>query len=298
MKKGYIVYGFTRGNRGIMYDDGGGYDMLVRCEVDYHNMAPLIQEIAPDEIYNLAAQTDATASMVLPEDTMDANSNIVLSLCEIVKNLPKPCKLFQAGSSEMYKGLSSTDGIQFYPKNIYGIAKLTAHWLCRFYREHHRCYIVNGIIYNTESPLRNSKYVSKKITEGVKKCLVDESYSLTMGNVWAKRDWIHAEDVAKAAYMSLRPLVVDDYDICLGRLHTVKEFIDEAFNRVGLPLEWNEGCTLASVGARVFVTVDETLHRDYEKGVVEPVVGDNRKLRRIGWEPTYTFEDIIDDLLR
>jgi GDPmannose 4,6-dehydratase len=274
---------------------------------DARTLKNLIVWIQPDEIYNMAAQTDAVASIAEPEETLWLNGNIALILCECVRQAAKPIKLFQANSMEIYKGLNrlviTEDELGVYPKNPYAIAKITAYWSVRYYREQHGCYVNNGIIFNAESPRRHSRYVTRKIANSVRQILTDPEHVLTVGDLDAQRDWIHAYDVAMAAWLSLQQPNPGDYVISLGATHSVREFIERSFYQVGITIKWEgsrdavEEVGVDSQTGRLLVKVDSAFFRQYETKTI-PIYGDNTKLRSIGWIPRYTLDDIIAELLQ
>lgn len=261
----------------------------------------IITEIMPDEIYNMAAQSDAVISVEQPEETMIVNAIVVTTLCELARQYK--IKLFQAGSMEIYKGIKceiiDETAETFYPVNPYGIAKLGAYWSVRYYREQKNCYVCTGIIFNAESPRRNEKFITRKVINGVKKSLVDPNYVLSVGNIDSKRDWIHAYDVAMAAWKILQQDKPGDYMICLGTNHSVREFIEKGFAKVGITIEWI-GNSMDEIGIdtkskRKLVQIDPKFFRTYESQTTS-ICGNNTKLLSIGWVPKYTLDDIINDL--
>lgn len=301
LTKSYTVYGLIRR---LPDNPIPGVKYRLCCFNDCNSMKEIIRQLVPDEIYNFAAQSDAVISLQQPELTMWINNNIVTALCEITKELG--VKLFQASSIEIYKGINR-DKIdesckEFYPRNPYAIAKLAAHWTIRNYREQYKCYSVNGIIANAESPRRASKYVTRKITSGVKTTLIDPNFVLTLGNLSSERDWIHAADVATAAWLILQQDHPSDYMIGLGEKHTIRDFVESAFNKVGISLQWKgPRNSLDEVGideatGRVLVKIDNAFFRTYE--AMLDVCGDNTRLRSIGWRAEYTLDDIIVELLQ
>lgn len=323
--KNYRIYGIVRT---IPQNKLPGVTYL-KCDLsDQEGLKQIIISVHPDEIYNMAAQTDALISISQPEETMWVNTNIVVTLCEMARQYG--FKLFQSGSIEIYKGLNLTtideNTLSFYPKNPYAISKLASHWMVRYYREQHGCYMVNGIIFNAESPRRKETYVTRKITlfvrkifnltgdpqgldkienltgspQALDKILNDPDYVLTLGNLDAERDWIHASDVAMAAWMSLQHNVPQDYIIGLGTNHSVRTFIEKSFAYVGITIIW-KGKFINEIGiddktGRILVRIDPSLFRQYETKTV-PLHGDNTQLKSIGWVPKYTLDDIIHELI-
>lgn len=307
-EKGYEVHGIVRKLPAKLVK----YVKYTVCDLeDIPLLKGIIRNISPDEIYNMAAQSDAVISMANPEHTMWINCNIVVALCELAKELG--AKLFQASSVELYKGLppslNSLDRyvdettLEFYPKNPYAFAKLAAHWSVRYYREQYGCYMVNGIIANAESPRRDIKYVTRKITTGVQQALVDPNYVMKIGNLDARRDWIHAYDVAMAAWMSLQQKQHGDYMIGLGETHSVRKFLELSFHQAGISLKWEgDRDSVDEVGVdartgRCLVKIDPALFRTYEGKCSATICGNNTKLKSIGWTPKYNLKGIISELL-
>jgi len=288
--KGYKVYGILRKNIKIKN--------VKTFECDMNNIKKLkkiILKINPDEIYNLAAQADATISIKNPEESFFTNSNIVLAICETIKNTN--IKLFQANSSEIFKGIEKSeiteDLLTFYPKNPYAIAKLSAYWMIRWYREYYNLYVCNGIIFNTESPRRNKKFVINKIISKIK-----HNKILKIGNLNMKKDWIHAYDVAHAAWLSLQQKQSDDYIISLNNLHSVREVIEYTFKYIHKDIQWVDQ-DLNEIGKgssnELLVKVDSRFFRKYEEKNTY-LVGNNTKLKNIGWIPLYSWEKIIEEI--
>lgn len=271
------------------------------CDLsDVAKLKDIIIKYNFDEIYNLAAQTDAVLSLKDPEETLWLNGNVVMAICETIKGSGTcgSIKLFQANSVEIYKGLhiSSIDEsmLSFYPKNPYAIGKLAAYWTVKYYRDELKCFCCSGIIFNTESPLRNERYVTKKIVNTLKNKTL-----LKVGNVDSRKDWIHAYDVAFAAWLILQQEIADDYVIGLGETHSVKEFITLAYSHLNITIEWiGDGIELKGINKdnnELLVTIDAQFFRSYESNTA-PLNGNNNKLRSIGWSPKYKLNDIIVDL--
>lgn len=307
--KNYCIYGVVR----CLPADKLSYVTYFECDInDITKLKTVISSIVPDEIYNMAAQSDAVRSVLEPESTLWTNANVVVALCEIIrkiKNESNRCiKLFQAGSVEIFRGLNIGEEridesvLTFYPKNPYAIAKLTAYWMIRYYREQHQCYMCNGIIFNAESPRRSEKFVTRKIASGVKQALKDPNYILTIGNLDAQRDWIHAYDVAMAAWLILQQGTPDDFMIGLGSNHSVRTFVEKSFAQVNIKIIWTgaRGST-NELGydydtGRVLITIDPAFFREYETKTT-PLLGNVNKLRSIGWRPVHSLDTIITELL-
>ena len=227
-------------------------------------------------------------------------------ICETIRQMGN-IQLFQASSSELFKGfghlLVDEKVLNFYPKNPYAIGKLTAYWTVRYYREKYGIRAFNGIIFNTESPLRRVSYVTRKITNSA--FLIDQKKisNFTIGNIESRRDWIHASDVANAMILIMEStktpgIQADDYIISSGYSHSIKEFIDETFDNFERKIRWkHQDNILVGVDEQdqVLISQDPNLVRKYETQK-EDIVGNNAKLRQLGWQPTYTFADLVEEM--
>lgn len=274
----------------------------IECDIrDSRTLVDIIATNAYDEIYNFAAQSDAVISVEHPTLSLEVNFTAVAVICAAI--VGTTTKLFQAGSVEIFKGLDretiDESTLDAYPRNPYAVAKLGAYWLARYYREQRECYICTGIISNAESIRRAPKFVTRKIVLAVKESLADPNYVMEIGDLDACRDWVHARDVAKAAWLMLQQPHATDYIIGLGKLHSVRDFITLAFQHAGVHVTWqNTGMEEIGVDAtcgRKLVVVDPKFFRRYEAHT-KPICGDVRKLSGIGWVPDYELVDIIDEL--
>jgi GDPmannose 4,6-dehydratase len=220
-----------------------------------------------------------------------------------LRQIDKPIKFFQANSSELFKGLDSgiinETTLEFYPKNPYAIGKLLAYWTVRYYREYHNIYACNGIIFNAESPHRNIKYVLPKIVKKLNQILTTQDEILFVGNIDARRDWIHASDVATAIQKILQEENPKDFIIGSGATHSVRDFIECVFSKHNIYIKW-EGMGVEEKGydntGRLVIAIDPTLFRPYENNN-QNLVADNQQLLSTGWAPQYSWDDLIADLL-
>lgn len=300
MEKDYIIHGVVHTFPSISFL---GVTYHVCDLINIIELERIIKEISPDEIYNFGAISDAVVSTKYPEETMLTNANSVTTICRIISNSDKKIKLFQAGSVEMFKGTNQTHinehTLEMYPKNPYAIAKMAAYWMVRYYREQKNCYVCNGIIFNAESKRRNSKFVTRKITNELRQITQNNDHIMSIGNMAAERDWIHAYDVANAAWLMLQQNIPEDYMICLGKNHTVKEFIEITANKLKIDLRWS-GTDVNEIGVdqngRTIIKIDPQFFRGYETNT-QPLIGDNSKLKNIGWVPKYDLLGIISDML-
>ena len=306
VEKGYEVYGIVRRTSLVSarsrIDHVDGIKLLYADLGDSASIESVIQEVQPDEIYNLAAQSDAQISLHVPEYTLKINGSSMLRICDVASKLKKPVKVFQASSAELYGGIYNgpvNEETPFHPRNPYAIAKLAAHWIVKHYREQHNLFSCNGIVFNSESPRRGENFVTRKITKTVAEIKLGKKDFLEIGNLNAKRDWNHAKDTAYAIWLILQADKPDDYVIASGEAHSVREFVELAFKQVGIEISWrNTGINEEGYDKkteRIYVKVDPKYFRPNE---VEILIGDSTKSRKeLGWKPTYSFEDIVKEMV-
>ncbi len=266
---------------------------------DSSNMNRLLEKIDPDEIYNLAAQSHVQVSFEVPEYTAETDAIGTLRMLDAIKETGIRTRFYQASTSELYgkvQEVPQKETTPFYPRSPYGVAKLYGYWIVVNYREAYGLHASNGILFNHESPRRGEIFVTRKITmaaasikEGLQDCLF-------IGNLNARRDWGYAPDYVKAMWMMLQHDSPNDYIIATGQMHTVREFTEKSFARLGMPLRW-EGEEADEVGintetGKVVVRVDPRYYRPAE---VDQLCGDpTRAKTQLGWQPTVTFERLIE----
>jgi GDPmannose 4,6-dehydratase len=265
----------------------------------------LLQKIVPNEIYNLGAQSDVKASFSMPEYTSNVNAMGTLALLESIKCL-KPhygIKFYQASTSEMFGNISEspqTEQTRFYPRSPYGISKLFAYWMVINYREAYNIHASNGILFNHESPRRGDNFVTQKIVKTLSSVLRGKIPYLQIGNLEARRDWGHAKDYVEGMWLMLQQNIADDYILATGETHSVREFIEAALKEMGISTIVWEGTKEKEVGyisdlPHPIVVVNPKYYRPTE---VEFLCGDSNKARSIlGWEPKYSFEDLVKDMV-
>jgi len=270
---------------------------------DATNMISVIQKVQPDEIYNLGAQSHVKVSFELPEYTGQVDGIGTLRILEAVRllGMEKKTRIYQASTSELYglvQANPQTETTPFYPRSPYGVAKLYGYWIIKNYREAYNMHCSSGILFNHESPRRGETFVTRKITQGLSRISVGLQDCLYLGNLNAKRDWGHAKDFVEAMYLMLQQDEPDDYVIATGEQHSVREFVEEAAPIFGMKLEWmGEG--LDEVGydwntKRPIIKVDKRYFRPAE---VESLLGDPTKAKeKLGWEPTTTFKQLVEDM--
>jgi len=325
LKKGYKVHGLKR--RSSLFNT----DRIDHLYLDPHvenrnfilhygdltdstNLIRVIQEIQPDEIYNLAAMSHVQVSFETPEYTANADGIGTLRILEAVRllGLTKKTKIYQASTSELYglvQEVPQKESTPFYPRSPYGVAKLYAYWITVNYREAYDMFACNGILFNHESPIRGETFVTRKITRATAKIALGLQDVLFVGNLGAKRDWGHAKDYVKAMYLMMQQEKAEDFVIATGKTTSVKDMIKTAFKNVGAELEFNGkgkeeiGIIKKSGGeysenlkpGKIVIKVDPRYFRPTE---VDLLIGDNSKAKeKLGWEPEYTFDDLVKEMV-
>lgn len=265
---------------------------------DLINILELINSIAPDEIYNLAAQSNVKISFDTAFSTAQINALGALNILEAIKSLKHNIRYFQASSSEMF-GKSNeflqNEMTSFAPRSPYAIAKLYAHWITINYREAYGVFACNGILFNHESPLRPESFVSKKIAKAAVQIAAGVQDILYLGNLDVKRDWGYAKDYVQAMWLTLQEELPDDYVIATGKNHSVREFVELAFKIVGIEIEWN-GVGIEEKGinkktGKTVIAIDSAYFRPTE---VQSSCGDASYIKKkLGWQPTTSFNNLI-----
>lgn len=315
LDKGYIVHGIKRRSSLFntdridhLYRDKHETDVRFFLHygdlTDATNLIRLVQEIAPDEIYNLAAMSHVKVSFDTPEYTANTDALGTLRLLEAIRilKMEKEVKLYQASTSELYGKVMETpqsETTPFYPRSPYGVAKLYAFWIIKNYREAYGIYACNGILFNHESPFRGETFVTRKITRAVAKIKLGLQEKLYLGNLDAQRDWGHAKDYVYGMWQMMQQDKADDYVLATGETHPVREFIEKSFKHVGINVRW-EGSGVNEKGIdietnKVLVEVDEKYFRPTE---VDLLLGDPTKAKtELGWKTTYSFDDLIKEMV-
>ncbi len=335
LEKGYEVHGIKRrsslfNTRRVdhLYQDPHEKDIRFRLHygdlTDASCLTRIIQEVQPDELYNLAAQSHVKVSFESPEYTADTDAVGTLRLLEAIRllGLKEKTRFYQASTSELYgkvQEIPQSETTPFYPRSPYACAKLYAYWCTVNYREAYGMFACNGILFNHESPIRGETFVSRKITRAVARIALGLQDRLYLGNLDARRDWGHARDFVRAQWLILQQDQPDDFVIATGKQHSVREFCAKAFARVGIVLEWQgkgvaeEGrvaavnpsetmdrykglCgTLASLKGKTLVSVDPAYFRPSE---VDALLGNAAKARRVlGWSPEISFDELVREMV-
>lgn len=271
---------------------------------DSTNLIRIVQEVQPDEIYNLAAQSHVQVSFETPEYTANADGLGTLRLLEAIRILKMGdrVRFYQASTSELFGNspkAPQTEATPFYPRSPYGVAKLYAYWITVNYREAYGMFACNGILFNHESPLRGETFVTRKITRSAARISLGLDYRLYLGNLNARRDWGHAKDFIEAMWLILQQDTPDDFVIATGRTHTVREFCEHAFRCVDIDLVWKgEGEDEKGFDGRTGEVLIEIDPRYFRPTEVDMLLGDATRAReRLNWQPRYSLEGMIREMV-
>lgn len=271
---------------------------------DSSNLHRLISSINPTEIYNLGAQSHVGVSFEVPEYTVEVSGIGTARLLDAIRDSKVDCKFYQASTSELFGGIPGTEpqseDTPFYPKSPYGAAKLYAYWLTINYRESYGMFACNGILFNHESPRRGETFVTKKITKAVANIFNGKQEYIKLGNIDVKRDWGHAKDYVEAMWLMLQQDEPKDLVIASGETYTVREFVNVAFNEIGITINW-EGSGVNEVGkcsetGKILVKIDPAYFRPAE---VELLLGDpTRAENELGWKRNISFNELVSCMVQ
>lgn len=265
---------------------------------DGSNISRLLEQIKPDEIYNLGAQSHVQVSFEMPVFTGNTDGLGTLRLLDAIKETGIKTRFYQAGSSEMFGKVQETpqkETTPFYPRSPYACAKVYAHWLCVNYRESYNMFICNGILFNHESPRRGGTFVTKKITDALRNIKEGKQEKLYLGNLDAKRDWGYAKDYVEAMWKMLQQDKPDDYVIATGETHTVREFAEVAGKYFGFDIVWQgNGIQEVGIDKNTGKTIIEIDKRYFRPAEVDLLLGDATKAKNVlGWEPKVKFNELV-----
>ncbi|TLZ44251.1 MAG: GDP-mannose 4,6-dehydratase [Gammaproteobacteria bacterium] len=313
--KGYVVHGIKRRSSLLntdridhLYQDP--HEVNVRLTLHYGdltdatNLIRIIQQVKPDEIYNLAAQSHVGVSFETPEYTANADAVGTLRMLEAIRilGLEGRTRFYQASTSEMFGKAQETpqrETTPFYPRSPYGVAKLYAHWICVNYREAYGLYACNGILFNHESPVRGETFVSRKITRALARIRAGLEDTVHLGNLDAKRDWGHARDYVRAQWLMLQQLQPEDYVVATGTQHSVRDLVVLAGKFLGMDIEWHgRGADELGVDRNSGHTVVRVDPRYFRPTEVESLLGDASKIRtKLGWTPEISFDALVREMV-
>ena len=315
LKKGYIVHGlkrrsssFNTGRIDHLYQDPHvnkrNFILHHGDLTDSTNLIRIIQEVQPDEIYNLAAQSHVHVSFETPEYTANADALGTLRILEAIRilGIVEKTKFYQASTSELYgmaQEIPQNENTPFYPRSPYAVAKLYGYWITINYRESYNMYACNGILFNHESPVRGETFVTRKITRAAVRISIGTQEQVYLGNLDAKRDWGHAGDFVDGMWRMLQQEKPEDFVLATGVTTTIREFAERAFAEVGITLGWS-GIGIDEVGrdtktGNAVVSVDPTYFRPTE---VDLLIGDATKAReKLGWKPTLDLQQMIEEMI-
>ncbi|MAD96953.1 MAG: GDP-mannose 4,6-dehydratase [Flavobacteriaceae bacterium] len=339
LKKGYVVHGLKRRSSILKTDridhlyqdphiENRNFFLHYGDMTDSTNLTRLIQEIQPDEIYNLAAMSHVRVSFEIPEYVADTDGIGTLRLLEAIRllGLEKKTKIYQASTSELFgkvQEVPQTENTPFYPRSPYGVAKMYAYWITVNYREAYDMFACNGILFNHESPLRGETFVSRKITRAVSRIALGLQDKFYLGNLDAKRDWGHAKDYVRMMWMILQADKAEDWVIATGKTTSVRDFVKMSFAEVGVELEFrgegaHEKAFVSHINEEVYsnvissgierspklalsigqevLNIDPTYFRPTE---VDLLIGDASKAKnKLGWVPKYDLADLVKDMMQ
>jgi GDPmannose 4,6-dehydratase len=315
LNKGYIVHGikrraslFNTDRIDHLYQDphvtNRNFILHYGDMTDSSSLIRIIQQVRPDEVYNLAAQSHVAVSFEEPEYTANSDALGALRILEAIRilKLEKKTRFYQASTSELYGLVQETpqkETTPFYPRSPYAVAKLYAYWITVNYREAYGMYACNGILFNHESPVRGETFVTRKITRALARIKLGLQECLFLGNLDAKRDWGHAKDYVEMQWLMLQQDVAEDFVIATGVQYSVREFVNAAAQEIGLAIRWQgEGVDEKGFdgSGKCVVAVDARYFRPTE---VETLLGDASKAKeKLGWTPKITFDQLVSEMMR
>jgi len=325
LEKGYSVHGIKRRSSSFntqrvdhIYQDVHDADRRFSLHygdlTDSTNLIRIIQEIRPDEIYNLAAQSHVQVSFETPEYTANADAVGTLRILEAIRllGLEKTTRFYQASTSEMFgqaQEVPQTEKTPFYPRSPYGVAKVYSYWITVNYREAYGIFAANGILFNHESPIRGETFVTRKITRGAARIALGTQDRLHLGNLDSRRDWGHARDYVRAMWLILQHDRPDDFVVATGTQHSVRDFCERAFSAVGIEVEWRgegleeQGVVRSAAEAcghlKPGTVILEISPRYFRPTEVETLLGDASKAKDLlGWESTTSFEQLVTEMVQ
>lgn len=310
LEKGYTVHGIMRRHsedRKSRIDHLLNDDSLMNKSLFIHygdltdtsNICRLIMKVKPNEVYNLGAQSHVGVSFEVPEYTADATGVATLRLLDAIRELDNGCRFYQASTSELFGGIPETapqsEKTPLYPKSPYGVAKLYSYWITVNYRESYNMYACNGILFNHESPRRGEEFVTRKITRAVSSIMAGKQEKLSLGNMDAKRDWGYAKDYVEGMWLMLQQDKAVDYVLATNQTQTVREFVELAFNEVGITIRWEgNGVDEKGYDSKTNTLLVDVNPKFFRPAEVELLWGDCTKAEtELGWVRKHSFLDLV-----
>lgn len=324
LQKGYAVHGIKRRTSLIntdridhlfhdLHEQGPPFFLHHGDMTDSSSLLRIVQQVQPDEIYNLAAQSHVAVSFEAPEYTANSDAVGVLRLLEAIRilGMEQRTRFYQASTSELYGLVQETpqsETTPFYPRSPYAVAKLYAHWITVNYREAYGIFACNGILFNHESPIRGETFVTRKVTQGLARILLGGQQALFLGNLDARRDWGHARDYVEMMWLMLQQDEPEDFVIATGQQYSVRQFVERAAEKLGMAIEWR-GSGASEVGILVdspagllqsrigdtLIRIDERYYRPTE---VDTLLGDASKAaQKLRWRPKIDFDELVSEMI-
>lgn len=307
LEKGYEVHGIIR--RSSLINTHRIDHIYEQIKLHYGdltdstNLVRVIQQVQPDEIYNLGAQSHVKVSFEMPEYTGQTDGLGTLRILEAVRllGMENKTRIYQASTSEMFgkvQEIPQKETTPFYPRSPYGVAKVYGYWIVKNYRESYGLHASSGILFNHESPRRGETFVTRKITRGLSSISTGQQNILYLGNLNAKRDWGHARDFVEAMWLMLQQDEADDYVIATGQQYSVREFVEAAAPYFGMKIAWmGEGLEEVGIDKLTKRTVIKVSPKYFRPAEVETLLGDATKAKeKLGWEPKISFEQLVEDM--
>lgn len=303
LEKGYEVYGADRRSGdssfwrlkelGIERD----VNILYMDLLELTNIMRIVEQIRPDEVYNLAAQSFVQASFEQPILTADIDAMGVLRLLEAIRTIKSDARFYQASTSEMFgkvQEMPQTEKTPFYPRSPYGAAKLFGHWITVNYRESYKMFACSGILFNHESPLRGLEFITRKLTYGIAKIKCGQQDKIIVGTLDSKRDWGYAPEYVEAMWLMLQQSEPGDYVIATNETHSVREFVEFAFRHAGFDIGWKgKGIEEKGIDKKTGRTLVEISTEFFRPAEVDILIGDSSKAKeKLGWQPKTKFEEL------
>ena len=309
LNKGYDVYGAVRRTSSINTGRLSELNVLDQINLvtmdlaEITNIQRVIEEVEPDEVYNLAAQSFVQTSFDQPIYTSEIDALGVTRILESIRMLGSKIKFYQASTSEMFGKVQDSpqnEGTSFYPRSPYGVSKLYGHWITVNYREAWDIHACSGILFNHESPLRGTEFVTRKISLGVAEIIKNKKASISLGNLNAERDWGFAGDYVNAMWLMLQNKEANDYVIATGRTHSVRNFVEKAFSVVDIQIEWTIDNKIETGRCKKTGKILVDINTDYNRpSETDHLLGDASKAKRdLNWKPKTNFEELVEMMVK